>query len=235
MRAARRNLVLLLAGILLCTVAAFGQDSTPSLGEVARQARLQKQQQQQQQQKEAQAAAQSAKDGQSKDGETTAGPATPSTTTPAPGGAAQGADAQGNASAKDAQPAKGPKHVITNDEIPEHIGPTSTYPPSSQPPADSEPAVYPATKASAEQWKAGILNLKNNISSVQESMGQLAASIQYAGANCVANCAQWNERQKQKQDQVDAMKQQLEQMQKSLEDMQDAARKQGYGTAVYDP
>lgn len=231
MRAARRNFVLLLAGIFLCAFAAFGQEPTPSLGEVARQARLQKQQQQ----KEAQAAAQSAKDGQSKDGESAAGPATSSTPTLGPASAARSAEAQGNASAKDAQTAKGPKHVITNDELPEHIGPTSTYTPSSQPPTGSEPQDYPATKASAEQWKAGILNLKNNIAAVQESMGQLAASIQYAGANCVANCVQWNERQKQKQDQVDAMKQQLEQMQKSLEDMQDAARKQGYGTAVYDP
>jgi hypothetical protein len=70
---------------------------------------------------------------------------------------------------------------------------------------------------------------------MQQSINELAASIQYAGANCVANCAQWNERQKQKQDQVDTMKSQLEQQQKALEDMQDAARKQGYGTSVYDP
>jgi predicted ribosome quality control (RQC) complex YloA/Tae2 family protein len=46
---------------------------------------------------------------------------------------------------------------------------------------------------------------------------------------------QWNERQKEKQQQVERLKSQLEDQQKRLEDMQEQARKQGYGTSVYDP
>jgi hypothetical protein len=46
---------------------------------------------------------------------------------------------------------------------------------------------------------------------------------------------QWNERQQQKQQQVEVMKSQLEDQQKKLEDMQDSARQQGYGSSVYDP
>ena len=60
-------------------------------------------------------------------------------------------------------------------------------------------------------------------------------SIHYAGANCVANCESWNEHQKQKQDQVEAMKSQLADQQKKLEDMQESARKQGFGSSVYEP
>src|SRR5208282_2921116 len=147
---------------------------------------------------------------------------------------APAADAPGSAAGKDAAGAK-PKRVITNDEIPEHVGPTSTHPQNSPTPGTNFPPVYPAQTASAEQWKAAIQQIKSGLASMQQQINNLTASIQYAGANCVANCVQWNERQKQKQDQVDQMKQQMEQMQKSLEDAQDAARKQGFGSSVYDP
>ena len=66
-------------------------------------------------------------------------------------------------------------------------------------------------------------------------MKSLSDSIHFAGGNCIANCAQWNERQQQKQQEVDTMKAQLEQQQKALEEMQEAARKEGFGSSVYDP
>ena len=70
---------------------------------------------------------------------------------------------------------------------------------------------------------------------MESEIADLSESIRYAGANCVANCVEWNERQKQKQDQVESMKAQLEEQKKQLENMQDSARKQGFGSAVYDP
>jgi TolA-binding protein len=87
----------------------------------------------------------------------------------------------------------------------------------------------------AEQWKSQIQAQKNAISSLQSHMNILNESIRYAGGNCISGCVQWNERQKQKQDQVESMKVQLEELQKRLEEMQDAARKQGFGSSVYDP
>jgi hypothetical protein len=45
---------------------------------------------------------------------------------------------------------------------------------------------------------------------------------------------QWNERQKEKQDQVESMKAQLEEQKKQLENMQESARKQGFGSSVYE-
>jgi hypothetical protein len=66
-------------------------------------------------------------------------------------------------------------------------------------------------------------------------LAALSSSSATLGANCVSNCVQWNERQKQKRNQVESMKAKLEQQQKGLEDFEKAARTQGFGGAVYDP
>lgn len=200
----RRVLVLLATSALLCAFTAYGQDSQ-SLGDVARQSRLQKQQ------KDAQAKDTSSKDASSKQ--------TPAT----------------DASAKDAQPAKSP-HVITNDEIPSHGGPTVTTARGSQ--ADNEPDATPNSgdrDDRAEQLKSRIQAQKSAIAGLEAEISSLSESIHYAGGNCVANCESWNERQKQKQDQVESMKAQLEEQKKQLENMQESARKQGFGSAVYEP
>jgi uncharacterized iron-regulated membrane protein len=197
----------------------------PSLGDVARQARLQKQQKEAQADKEAQTKDATAKDAQSD---------------------SQAKDDQGkDAQAKDGQSkdstvptAKAAKRVITNDEIPEHVGPTSTAN-SARPPT----VYYPQQpnysnelqQLAGEQWKASILSMKNYLANLQAQISNVEQSIQYAGGNCVSGCVQWNERQKQKQDQVVMMKQQLEQGHKRLEEMQEMARRQGYGSSVYDP
>jgi hypothetical protein len=176
-----------------------------SLGDVARQTRQQKQQ------KDAQA-----KDASPKNASSKQNPAT-------------------DASAKDAQPAKSP-HVITNDEIPSHLGPTATTTRGSQ--ADDEPDATPNSgdrDARAEQLKSRIQAQKSAIAGLQSEIANLSESVHYAGGNCVANCVQWNERQKEKQDHVESMKTQLEEQKKQLENMQESARKQGFGSAVYDP
>jgi hypothetical protein len=194
MQALRRKFVLLSAGVFVCAILAHGQDE-PSLGDAARQSRLQKQQKAQD------------KDTPAKDG-----------------------------SAKDPHPSKPPKKVITNEELPEHIGPTRTAASGQQiAGADYQQPGDDDRKAPPEQWKSRIQAQKTSIASLQSELNNLSASIQYAGSNCVSGCVQWNERQKQKQDQLEGMKAQLEQQQKNLEEMQEAARKQGYGSSVYDP
>ena len=202
MQKMRRILVVLSAGAFMCTLAAYGQDS-PSLGEVARQVRLQKQQKDQAT-KTAATQKPSTKDAQSKDG--SAGP----------------------------QPAKENK-VITNEEIPEHVGPTRTTSGAPKLSETDTPENDGDQKLSAEDWKAQIQSQKNYIASLESDIKTLNDSIQYAGANCVANCVEWNERQKQKQDQVESLKIQLEEQKKHLGELQDAVRKQGYGSSVYEP
>ncbi len=211
----RRFFVLLAAGVFLCSMS-YAQDQpaqdqpsgaqdppppapTLSLGEIARQVKLKKQQ------REAQLKAKEA--------------ATHDT---------QASDATPTPPAKTA-------HLVTNDDTPEHatVTPVSTHPASSAP-ADSQ-ADSGDHQAKAANWKSQILNQKNAIAALQQDIKSLADSIHFAGANCVANCAEWNERQQQKQQEVDSMKTQLEEQQKALEEMQEAARKEGFGSSVYDP
>lgn len=222
----RRILIVLSACSFLWALAAYGQDST-SLADVARQLRLQKQQKDQGV-KDAATQNPSTKDAQTKDPQ--AKDAQTQTKDP------QGKDALAkNAPAAD-QSAKD-KKVITNDEIPDHVGSTRTAGAVQKPPASvtDAPPAEKEEKISADDWKAQIQSQKNYIASTESDIRSLNESIQYAGANCVANCADWNERQKQKQDQVESLKVQLEEQKKHLEELQEGARKQGYGSSVYEP
>lgn len=210
----RRFFVLLAAGVFLGSMS-YAQDQpaqdqpsgaqdppppapTLSLGEIARQAKLKKQQ------REAQL---KAKDAATHDAQA-------SEETPVP-------------------PAK-TAHLVTNDDAPERatVTPISAHPASA--PADSQ-ADAGDHQAKAENWKSQIVAQKNAVAQLQQEMKSLGDSIHYAGGNCIANCAQWNERQQQKQQEVDTMKAQLEEQQKALEAMQEAARKEGFGSSVYDP
>jgi hypothetical protein len=136
---------------------------------------------------------------------------------------------------KDAQnktaPAKAAK-VITNEEIPERPDLTAQTTSDDTPPAAAHTG---AAKIPAEQWKSQIQAQKNLVSSLQNQIDKLNDSIHFAPGNCVAGCVQWNERQQQKQQEVERMRAQLEQQKKRLEGMQESARQQGYGSSVYDP
>ena len=168
----------------LFTALVVGQDS-PSLGDVARQARKQKQQSQDPQTKATQS----------------------------------------------------PTKVITNEEIPEHS--EADPQPSTQ--NDVSQGNGPSSSGSggvkipAEQWKSRIEAQKNAVASLQNSIDRLNESIHFAPGNCVSGCVQWNERQKEKQQEVERGQAQLAEQKKRLEDMQESARRQGYGSSVYDP
>ncbi|HLV88977.1 MAG TPA: hypothetical protein VKV39_18465 [Candidatus Sulfotelmatobacter sp.] len=224
-------LLLFLACATLSPIRARAQeDEAPSLGDVARKARLEKQQQKDAVPKPAQAGA---------DAQPANLPASGAQSKDAPpkdaGAKATETKSATAADAKNAQPLK-TKKVITNEELPEHVGPTHTSPAASGSDADDQAEASEAEgKAPPDYWRTRILSEKNAIAALKSDIESLTASIQYAGGNCVSGCVQWNERQQQKQQQVEAMKAQLEQQEKTLEDMQDMARKQGYGSSVYDP
>jgi hypothetical protein len=208
----RRIVVLLAAGAFLCALQAYSQDDSPSLGDVARQARLQKQQ----------------KDAASKDSPASA------KDSPSPADAGKSDGTKGASGASRAASAK-PSHVVTNDEVPSHVGSTLTSAKGSQPTPTSDEQPSSDNSSAADQWKSRIQAQKAGIAQLQSDIATVGDSIQYAGANCVSNCVQWNEDQKRKQDQVESMKGELEQQQKQLEETQESARKQGFGSSVYDP
>jgi hypothetical protein len=209
----RRFPALLATGAFLCAVMAHGQDSS-SLGDAARQARLQKQQ------KDAEANRDATANPPSKDAEDKDAPAR---------------DLHPKvAQSKDAQPPKA-KKVVTNDEIPEHIGPTRTLP-NSQTPAPTYPQPnYGDGKLPADYLKNQIQAQKDSISYLQSEITSLADALKNGGGNCISNCVQSNMRQQQREQQLEMMKNQLVQQQKNLEEVQEMARKQGFGSSVYDP
>jgi len=201
-----RRIFVAFAVIAFLCVCLQAQDDQ-SLGDLARQVRAQKQQ----------------KPSQTKD--------TPKdTTTPSQTGT-------------DAKESGQPKatHVLTNDD---DLGASAK--PASASHSDSRKSestdaktadqADPAQRqAEAENWKSQIEQQKSSIAELQQQIEQLSSSIHYTGANCVANCEQWNERQQHKQEQVDTMKAQLEELKHHLEEMQETARKQGFGSSVYEP
>jgi chromosome segregation ATPase len=141
-------------------------------------------------------------------------------------------------STKNAKPSK----VITNEELPEHASPAASLaandsenPSAGSSSGNGEKASAEAGKLSAERWKSQIQGQKSQIASLQHEADELNESIHFLGANCVANCVQWNERQQEKQHEVERLRSQVEEQKKRLEDMQESARKQGYGSSVYDP
>ncbi|MFZ0734968.1 MAG: hypothetical protein WAM79_21810 [Candidatus Sulfotelmatobacter sp.] len=199
-----KTFLLFAAASLLLAAGAYAQDDSPSLGDLARQVRQQKQ----------------LKDPQTKD---------------AAKSAPTGSPAQKSAAKP---PAIQTPHVITNENIGSPAIVTSAPVPQAEAKDDSEdnqPDSPAERTEAAEKWKQQIQSQKQAITSLQRQIDEIGGSIQYAGGNCVANCVEWNERQKQKQDQVESMKAQLADQQKRLEDMQESARKQGFGSTVYDP
>ncbi len=195
----RKALLLCAASALLWTVATQAQDQ-PSLGDVARHVRQEKQQ------KGAQLKRVSS----------------------------NSADAASATAANDSAASK-PAHVISNENMFEHATPAATSNPA--PDADKHENSSKAEKQEdrTEQVRSSILSQKAAVDSLKQQIEDLSSSIHFAGGNCVANCAQWNERQKQKQDEVESMKAQLDEQQKRLEEMQETARKQGFGSSVYEP
>lgn len=206
-----RNFLLLLAASACLSITCLAQDQStsdqqpstpaPSLGDIARQVRLKKQQKAQLQQAKA------------------SRPATD----------IQNADAKA-----DAQPVK-PAHIVTNDDSSEHASVTSAVEQATTSASSDPQPSHEDRNAKADKWKSDILAQKGQIASMEQEMKALSDSIHFAGANCVANCAEWNQKQQERQQQVESMKGQLQELQKQLENMQDSARKEGFGGTVSDP
>src|SRR5579863_3269469 len=135
---------------------------------------------------------------------------------------------------KQAKDAHATRKVLTNEDLPAAAEPTSTTSITDHRGVAPAPPASNDTRA-GERWKAMIEMQKNAIASLQSRIDQVNSSIHFASGACVANCAQWNERQVKKEDDVQRMQQQLDQQKKQLENMQESARKAGLGSSVYEP
>ena len=122
--------------------------------------------------------------------------------------------------------------VITNDDMPAHHAAPATAPdPTNRAnlrPAASEP------KRPAAYWKAQALQLKNSIAQVQRHIDTLTDSLHAVLTNSTDEPV-WNLREKERQRQITDLQAQLDNLHRRLEETQEAARRQGYGSSVYDP
>jgi hypothetical protein len=135
-----------------------------------------------------------------------------------------------NSASSSGDPEKSPKKVVTNDDIPESVASI----PTSGPTPGNAPAGSGPRKLSAEQWKALIQAQQKVLASMQRAVDRLKNSIRYPEA-CVVDCAQRLERQRAKEQQLESMQARLAEQQRRLEELQEAARKQGFGSSVYEP
>jgi hypothetical protein len=123
--------------------------------------------------------------------------------------------------------------VITNEEIPEHAG--------EEPIAGKDKSggsglpTSKTPKQTADFWRSRIQTEKGQMAYLQRRIDDINASIRFSSVNCGANCVLRNERQRSKQQQVEQMHAELDRQKKRVEQMQESARKQGYGSSVYDP
>jgi len=135
---------------------------------------------------------------------------------------------------KSGQTSKKPR--VINDEDVLHSAPADAASgPAANASSEGIATPPPAGKLSAEEWRTRIESQKAAVTTLQNGLDALSKSIQFAPGNCVSGCVQWNEKQVQKQQEVDRMQQELKQQQKQLEDMQESARQQGYGSSITDP
>jgi len=134
-----------------------------------------------------------------------------------------------------AKPQPKAAHIVTNDDTPERATVTTASVHQKLP---SESEAQPSAgdrNAQAENYKSQILAQKTTIAALEQDIRTIGDSIHFAGGNCVANCAQWNEHQQEKQQEVETMKAQLVEQRKLLEELQDEARKAGFGGSVTEP
>jgi hypothetical protein len=132
------------------------------------------------------------------------------------------------------QPGPQPKtsHVITNEDLPaDHAAPALA--PASANHGNLRPAAT-EPKRPAAYWKAQAQQLKNSIAQVQRHIDTLTDSLHAVLTNSTDEPV-WNLREKERQRQITDLQAQLNDLRRRLEDTQEAARRQGYGSSVYDP
>ena len=145
---------------------------------------------------------------------------------------AQAATQTPDAASSNTAPAK-PSHVITNEDLPDHSELAVASLSGAHPAPSTTPSNYQASNSSAEQWRSQIQQQKHSIALLQRQIDTMGD--QTGPRNCRRGCGQWNARQQERQGQVEGLRAQLQEEQRRLEELQDSARKQGFGSGVYDP
>jgi len=86
----------------------------------------------------------------------------------------------------------------------------------------------------AEQWKRKILAQEDTVANLRSRVDRLHASIHFSSVSTYEN-QPYNRYQARQMERLAQLQEQLDQQKRKLEDMQEAARKAGMHTPVYDP
>jgi hypothetical protein len=130
-----------------------------------------------------------------------------------------------------------PQKIVTNEDIPGHSESPSESHESSGVTGGGESFSLPAgdvVKAGV-RWKAAIERQKSAIAELISHIDKLQSSIYFVEANAYSNGVRYNRIQAQKQREVERLEGQLSDLVKKLDEMQEAARKAGFASAVWDP
>jgi hypothetical protein len=90
----------------------------------------------------------------------------------------------------------------------------------------------PEAQGGGEQWRQRVLEQENKVASMQARIDQLNAAAHSGSASAQGPYNRYQARQMERAQQ---MQQQLDEQKRRLESMQEAARRQGMHTQVYDP
>ena len=91
-----------------------------------------------------------------------------------------------------------------------------------------------AEQRTAQQWKTQILAQKEKMAALQSRIDQIRASIRAVYGN-VQYQEPYNRPEARQLQRIEEIQQQLDQQQRRLDQMQEAARRAGLHSAVYDP
>lgn len=133
--------------------------------------------------------------------------------------------------------------VITNADLPKNqdAADDEAQPSQDSPVSATRPAVHrttakkPPDSRAAEQWRRQILAQKRTVANLERRLTVLKASIPFVDASANARGEVLNRRQALQQQREARIREQLEEQRSRLEEMQEAARRAGMHTAVYDP
>jgi len=133
--------------------------------------------------------------------------------------------------------ATAPHKVITNEDLPAHSADDADSA-SVTTTEDSKRAAASSSSAgkkTAEEWKSQIQAQKAKVAAMQSDVDKLNASVHYVEANRYTNGVQYNQAQSRKQQESERLQKRLDEQKKALSDMQEACRRAGFGSAVYEP
>jgi hypothetical protein len=143
--------------------------------------------------------------------------------------------------------------VLTNKDLPKDAASSDQAAPAAQPASDPPATENPkknavekraeqrfaqqrlAEQREAEQWKERILAQKDRMASLQERIDHLKANRQFANVSTYPYSGPYNRAQVRQVQRIMQLQQQLDEQKRKLEQMQEAARRAGMHTAVYDP